>query len=302
MMKETVFLDIGAAGKIPKNWFNKVFRKKSKIYAFDLDKEKNKNFIKDKSIDLVFLDKILSKEKTQRKFFILNSDTGSSFFKINEAFKKYTFSEYHNLKKEIIVQTETIENLIKNKQIEQPEVIKIDVQGGELDVLIGMGEYISKVNLIECEVEFTEVYKDQPLYNDVYEFMIKNNFELMSLKVNEVFHTNSEKKNKYISKVGGVRLNRHWRGKVYSGDAIFIRKTKFEELLDKQFLLNYLDAICIYGFFDRALQIIDDLKKDNQINLKDISQIKKQIYLASYSKKIFRRLVSKIIFFIKKFY
>ena len=46
----------------------------------------------------------------------------------------------------------------------------MDIQGAELSALIGMGEYIENVHLLELEVEFIPIYKDQPTFTDIHSF------------------------------------------------------------------------------------------------------------------------------------
>lgn len=52
----------------------------------------------------------------------------------------------------------------------------MDVQGAELMVLKGAENFIKNINMIWLEVEAVELYKAQPLKNDVEQFMLDNNF------------------------------------------------------------------------------------------------------------------------------
>jgi FkbM family methyltransferase len=64
----------------------------------------------------------------------------------------------------------------------QPDILKIDTQGTELDILRGAGELLRKVLVVELEVEFVPQYIDQPLFADVDQFMRSQGFELRGLK------------------------------------------------------------------------------------------------------------------------
>jgi FkbM family methyltransferase len=48
-----------------------------------------------------------------------------------------------------------------------PEIVKIDVQGGELEVLEGFGPLLSSVICCELEVSFMRGYAQQPLFNEI---------------------------------------------------------------------------------------------------------------------------------------
>jgi hypothetical protein len=52
----------------------------------------------------------------------------------------------------------------------------IDIQGAELKALKGLKEKISMVKLIHVEVEFMEIYTDQPSFQDIKYFLIKKGF------------------------------------------------------------------------------------------------------------------------------
>jgi len=56
------------------------------------------------------------------------------------------------------------------------DYVKIDVQGGELLVLSNGVEKLSEAVVIECEVEFVPLYKNQPLFSDIQAFLRQQGF------------------------------------------------------------------------------------------------------------------------------
>ncbi|MFH1481612.1 MAG: FkbM family methyltransferase [Pseudomonadota bacterium] len=56
------------------------------------------------------------------------------------------------------------------------DYIKIDVQGAELDVLRGAINTLTDALVLEVEVEFVPLYKNQPLFSDIDCFLRDNNF------------------------------------------------------------------------------------------------------------------------------
>lgn len=58
----------------------------------------------------------------------------------------------------------------------KPDLIKIDVQGGELEVLGNGPEKLKAALIVESEVEFVPIYKNQPLLGDVHCFMRDHGF------------------------------------------------------------------------------------------------------------------------------
>lgn len=59
--------------------------------------------------------------------------------------------------------------------------LKIDVQGYELQVLEGASQILPKVNGIQLELSLTQLYEDQPLWNEVLEKMNQLNYELYAI-------------------------------------------------------------------------------------------------------------------------
>jgi FkbM family methyltransferase len=59
---------------------------------------------------------------------------------------------------------------------QKPILIKIDVQGYEMQVLRGGEKVIEEAEIIIIETTFQQLYKDQPLFNDIYEYFTKRGF------------------------------------------------------------------------------------------------------------------------------
>ena len=63
-----------------------------------------------------------------------------------------------------------------------PDLLKLDVQGAELDVLRGAERALTSVRAIEVEVEFQPLYRDQPLFHDVDAHLRTRGFVLWRLR------------------------------------------------------------------------------------------------------------------------
>lgn len=63
----------------------------------------------------------------------------------------------------------------------RPDYVKIDVQGAELMVLRHGTRTIADATVIECEVEFLALYKGQPVFAEVQQFMAAEGFVLHKL-------------------------------------------------------------------------------------------------------------------------
>jgi FkbM family methyltransferase len=59
--------------------------------------------------------------------------------------------------------------------------LKIDVQGGELDVLSGAADLLRGILVVFVEVEFVSIYKSQPLFCQIHALLESHGFELLDL-------------------------------------------------------------------------------------------------------------------------
>ena len=67
------------------------------------------------------------------------------------------------------------------EECQQADFIKSDVRGAELLVLENALQKISNAVVIETEVEFVEIYRNQPLFGDIQRFMRDQGFVLHKL-------------------------------------------------------------------------------------------------------------------------
>jgi FkbM family methyltransferase len=91
--------------------------------------------------------------------------------------------DYHGSSLEIVekvkVNVMTLrEFILKDKDV---DIIKIDVQGAELDVLKGAKEALKRVKTISIEVEFVSMYEEQPLFGDIDVYLRKEGFFLYNM-------------------------------------------------------------------------------------------------------------------------
>ncbi|UUY02902.1 FkbM family methyltransferase [Svornostia abyssi] len=62
-----------------------------------------------------------------------------------------------------------------------PRLLKIDVQGLELEVLKGLGEQIRLIDDVFVECSFTELYEGQALADEVISFLLSNGLRLVGV-------------------------------------------------------------------------------------------------------------------------
>lgn len=117
---------------------------------------------------------------SQRTFHVNKFDATSSLFATNyELLDRFeSLSEMCRTVHESSVLTTRLDDVA---EITDCDFLKIDVQGGELDVLKGAPAALDKAIVVHCEVEFSHVYKDQPLFGEVDAHLRAAGFEMIDI-------------------------------------------------------------------------------------------------------------------------
>lgn len=77
----------------------------------------------------------------------------------------------------------TLDTLVESGQIQPPELIKLDVQGFELEVLRGAERCLEYASAVLAEVSFRPFYEHQALFSDVLTFLEARGFELRAFGI-----------------------------------------------------------------------------------------------------------------------
>lgn len=86
--------------------------------------------------------------------------------------------------KQIEVEVYRLDDLISEHRLPAPDLLKLDVQGFELEVLRGAEHTLTTARAIICEVSFESFYAGQALASDVLEFLNRRGFRLHALGIN----------------------------------------------------------------------------------------------------------------------
>lgn len=96
----------------------------------------------------------------------------------------------------------------------QPDAIKIDTQGTELDILRGSGRLLDGALAVELEVEFVPLYIGQPLFSDVDAFMRQQGFTLRGIR-RTYWRESAEYRHPY-------------GGQIIHGDVLYLRTDRMD--------------------------------------------------------------------------
>lgn len=76
-----------------------------------------------------------------------------------------------------------LDTLVARESLPLPDLIKLDVQGYELEVLRGAEACLGHARSVLCEISFRSFYAGQPLFPDVLAFLAQRGFVLKALGV-----------------------------------------------------------------------------------------------------------------------
>ena len=178
-----VVIDIGASsGGYAKSL--RRFGYKNKIISFEPVSFSNKKLLAKSTKDskwLIHKRIIISNSKEKKMLINVSKDyDNSSILGLtnlhleNHKNAKYTHSEE--------VECDTLDNIINYYSIDNQKILlKIDVQGSELDVLKSGINNLKKFKLIQVELSVQNLYQGQTLYQKILNFMKSNNYEIWNI-------------------------------------------------------------------------------------------------------------------------
>ena len=174
------------------------------------------------------------------------------------------------LKKEKIVTTK-----LDDIEIPLPRFIKLDTQGSELLILQNGISKLKECTVIECESEFIQLYKNQPLYGEVDKFLREQGFifhKFIDFRVPQVCPYVKKNYQGLLSEEGNqiISADGIWLKNIYD-----LEKYSNDELIETSYILFNLyksyDVVCrlLYEYCNRIknnkyiIQYLDYLNKNN---------------------------------------
>ena len=151
----------------------------AEIHAFEVDESLCKQLNAETPKQVTYHPLALGRPEKDRTFYETVNPMCSSLYKPNEALlNKYSQLEPAFLKAEHKLDTHALDAFLEEQSIPSIDMIKIDIQGAELECFEHGLQALRTACYIHTEVEFVEVYEGQPLFRDIDAFLSSRDFML----------------------------------------------------------------------------------------------------------------------------
>jgi len=176
--KLSTLIDVGS-NKGQFSILARLYFPKLKIYSFEPQLDQlniqKKNLGKK---NIKYFNNALGNKNKKIKFFITKRKDSSSLLHPHLNLQSYKIINV----KQIFINS--LDNILKKKNIKKPIILKIDTQGYELEVLKGSKNILAQVDYILCEVSYLNAYKKQVKANNLINYLKKKSFKV-TLRLNK---------------------------------------------------------------------------------------------------------------------
>jgi FkbM family methyltransferase len=241
-------IDIGAAGDIEPRW--KAVEKNLNYIGFEPDMRSRDQLMNNKHScrEYIIHPIALFDRSTSINLNLCRKPQVSSIYTPNTNFiSRYPDPGRFDVLKTDIINTTKLDNIT----IKNPDFIKLDIQGAELNALIGGKKILKETFGLEIEVEFLPLYLTQPLFGDVTSFLSEHDFEFID----------------FVNLYRWERNSHNGHGHCVFGDALYLKSPEFivKKKLGIARISSYLGILLLYKRFDlirRVLELIPNKERE----------------------------------------
>lgn len=144
----------------------------------------------------------MGSENKMVQFNVVNNLVSSSVL-TPSALNKGIHGEKMDISRIVQVQQVRLDEVMQ--ECREIDLLKLDLQGYELEALKGCGELLEHIKVITTEIEFVALYDGQPLFGDIDGFLRSHGFRLLNL----------------------YELYTHPDGQLTAGDAVYLNSRYF---------------------------------------------------------------------------
>jgi FkbM family methyltransferase len=243
-------IDVGASGGPPPRWQG--LANKAEIIGFEPDRRAAESMKPRPGFR--YLNVALYSHVGRVRLYFTRKQECSSVFPPNRTFLDgFPESDRFDVVGSEEVDVDTLDRQLVDAGIEDPDFLKLDVQGAELAVLQGgLATLEQRLVGVQAEVCFVPLYEGQPLFSDVDIFLKKFGFELFDLSCE-------------FWKRGPAPMAGSARGQLIFADAVYLKSAEatlamLAQLPERDRAAKLLKAVTVaglYGYQDHGVHLLE---------------------------------------------
>ena len=246
-------IDIGARGGLQPNW--KRALPHLKLVGFEPDPVEYQRLAAAADPQrAVYVNAAVGREAAELALNVGREGGTSSLLEPNMAFlRRFPRAERYDVVRQVKIATDSLDALLPRHRIDDPDFVKIDTQGAELEILQGARDVLCRsIFGVEVEVLFAPLYRGQPHFGAIDDLLRDRGFQLLDLR-------HSRWKRAAGARYGGPK------GQLVFGDALYFKtEDAFSDQLEARDgaearaskLLRALSICVLYGYVDYALELL----------------------------------------------
>jgi len=231
----------------------------SNYIGFEIDEQECEKWNQNTPANYHFYPSAIGKTEEQRLLYITQQPYCTSLYRPNHSLiDLYSALEAARLQRISTVKTVSLDYFTATNKIASVDLLKMDIQGAELDALSGGIKLLKTCLAVIAEVEFRQIYLGQPLFGDICKFMEEHDF---------IFF-------RFVDKLAGVTLRGvtinndpgHATQQLWS-DALFIRNPASFPSLNPESLLKLAYIGSLYQCLDVTFHCLNSFDQKTASNL-----------------------------------
>lgn len=122
----------------------------------------------------------LGREAGRADFNVVSFPAASSVLEISPGMGEL-FHQPMDIERRIRVEMRTLDDIFRESGVDTVDLMKVDVQGYELEVFKGGKSALEHTKIVVAEVMFFEHYRGQPVFGDIYGYLKDSGFRLRAM-------------------------------------------------------------------------------------------------------------------------